>query len=105
MVDVYGKTAALGAGNIIIMTIMMALVMLFPLSFIRHGRGVRVVDSYLGGANLDGSVSFLGSADAVEEVTLHNYYLRGLISEAWLFRWGVIGCTALLAAMLILAYL
>ena len=100
VVDVYGKTAALGAGNIIIMTIMMALVMLFPLSFIRHGRGVRVVDSYLGGANLDGSVSFLGSADAVEEVTLHNYYLRGLISETWLSRWGVIGGTVFLAILL-----
>ena len=105
VVDVYGQTASLSPGNVIIMMIMMALVMLFPLSFLRYGRGVKVVDAYLGGANVDRSVSFLGSANAVEEVAMHNYYLRGLISEAWLFRWGVIGCTALLAAMLILAYL
>ena len=39
-------------GNIIIMTIMMVMVMLFPLSFINYGRGVKVMDAYLGGANV-----------------------------------------------------
>ena len=87
------------------MTIMMALVMLFPLSFIRYGRGVRVVDAYLGGANVNRSVSFRGSANAVEEVTMHNYYLRGLLSEPWLSRWGVAGGAVLLAIMLGLAFL
>ena len=48
-------------------------------AFIRYGRGVKVVDAYLGGANVNSSVRFLGSASAVEEVTMHNYYLRGLI--------------------------
>ena len=46
-------------GNIIIMTIMMVMVMLFPLSFINYGRGVRVMDAYLGGANVHSSVRFL----------------------------------------------
>jgi len=105
VVDVYGKTASLSPGNIIIMTIMMALVMLFPLSFIRYGRGVRVVDAYLGGANVNRSVSFLGSANAVEDVTMHNYYLRGLISESWLSRWGVAGGAVFLAIMLGMAFL
>ena len=100
VVDVYGKSASLSPGNIIIMTIMMALVMLFPLSFIRYGHGVKVVSAYLGGANVNRSVSFLGSANAVEEVTMHNYYLRGLISETWLSRWGVVGSTVFLAIML-----
>ncbi len=105
VVDVYGQTASLGEGNIIIMTIMMALVMLFPLSFIRYGRGLKMVDAYLGGANVDSSVRFLGSAKAVEEVTMHNYYLQGLISESWLSRWGGIGSAGLLVVMLIVAYL
>ncbi len=105
VVDVYGRTASLSTGNIIIMTIMMAMVMLFPLSFIRYGHGVRVVEAYLGGANVNSSVRFLGSASAVEDVTMHNYYLRGLIDEAWLCRWGVIGGAALLAVMLMMAYL
>jgi len=105
VVDVYGQTASLSPGNVIIMTIMMAMVMLFPLSFIRHGRGVKMVDAYLGGANVKGGVRFLGSANAVEEVTMHNYYLRGLLSESVLSRWGVLGCAVLLVVMLMVANL
>jgi len=105
VVEIYGLSASLGHGNIIIMMMMMALVMLFPVSFIRHGRGAKVVDSYLGGANVDHSVSFLGSASAVEEVTMRNYYLGGLLSETWLSRWGVIAGTVFLAIMLGVAFL
>src|ERR1039458_5077074 len=56
--EVYFHSATLpdgdiiGRGNTIIMTIMMAMVMLFPITFINYGRGVRVTDAYLGGANL-----------------------------------------------------
>ena len=77
-------------GNIIIMTIMMVMIMLFPLSFINYGRGVKVTDAYLGGANVHSSVRFLGSGNAGAGVTMNNYYLRGFFSEAWLSRWGVI---------------
>ena len=105
VVGVYGYSASLSQGNIIIMTIMMVFVLLFPLSFIRYGRGVKVVDAYLGGANVPSSVSFVGSANAVENVTMHNYYLRSLLNEAWLSRWGVIGCALALAAMLGMACL
>ncbi len=103
VMDVYGQTASLSQGNIIIMTIMMAMVLLFPFGFIRYGAGVKMVDGYLGGANVNGDVRFLGSANAVEEVTMHNYYLRDLLSEAWLSRWGGMGCTVLLVVMLIVA--
>lgn len=104
VVAVYGQSASLSPGNIIIMTIMMAMVLLFPLSFINYGRGVKVVDAYLGGANVNRSLSFLGSASAVENVTLHNYYLRGLLNEAWLARWGVVGGTLLLVVMLMMSF-
>jgi ech hydrogenase subunit A len=103
VVDVYGQSASLSQGNIIIMTIMMAMVMLFPFSFISYGHGVKVVDAYLGGANVNSSVRFLGSASAVENVTMHNYYLRSLFDETWLSRWGVIGSAVLLAVMLVMA--
>jgi ech hydrogenase subunit A len=105
VVDVYGQSASLSQGNIIIMTIMMAMVMLFPFSFISYGHGVKVVDAYLGGANVHSSVRFLGSASAVENVTMHNYYLRSLFDETWLSRWGVIGSAVLLAVMLVMACL
>ena len=39
------------------------------------------MDAYLGGANVHSSVRFLGSANAVQDVTMRNYYLRGVFSE------------------------
>jgi len=102
---VYGQSASLGEGNIIIMTIMMVMVMLFPVSFMGYGRGVKVVDAYLGGANVHSSVQFRSTADSVQDVAIGNYYLRNMFNEAWLSRWGVIGSTLLLVAMLTLAFL
>ena len=101
---VFGEHAAsLTQGNIIIMMIMMAMVMLFPLSFIRYGRGPRVVAAYLSGANVGDKVQFLGSGGKVENTTMNNYYMRGLLSEIWLSRCGVICCTCLLAVMVVIA--
>ena len=102
---VYGQSASLGEGNVIIMTIMMAMVMLFPLSFMNYGRGVKVVDAYLGGANVQSSVHFRSTADTVQDVAIGNYYLRNIFSEAWLSRWGVISCTGLLVTLLVVAFL
>jgi ech hydrogenase subunit A len=106
VVGVYGPTGAqMSQGNITIMIIMMALVMLFPVTFLNYGRGVRVADAYLGGANVSGSTHFRSSADSVQDVTIGNYYLHGIISETWLARWGVISSTALLGVMLLIACL
>jgi ech hydrogenase subunit A len=102
---VFNQPVSLGEGNVIIMTIMMAMVMLFPLSFMNYGRGVKVVDAYLGGANVHSSVQFRSTADSVQDVEIGNYYLRNIFSEAWLSRWGVIGCAAMLAVMLVVACL
>jgi len=103
IVGVFGQTASMSHGNTIIMMIMMAMIMLFPLSFINYGRGVRVTDAYLGGANVRSSTQFLGSANQVQNVSINNYYLRNFFSEAWLARWGVASTTALLALMIALA--
>ena len=66
----------------------MVVVMLFPLSFLSHGRGVKVVDPYLGGANIQGGARFTGSGGAVESVAMHNYYMSGVLNEVWLARCG-----------------
>jgi ech hydrogenase subunit A len=100
VVGVYGLSAHMSQGNIIIMLIMMAMILLFPMSFINYGRGVKVMDAYLGGANLQSSVRFLGSDHQGQAVTMNNYQLRSVLSEAWLARWGVAGATLLLALML-----
>jgi ech hydrogenase subunit A len=99
---VYGNFADLGQGNIIITTIMMAMVLLFPLSLIGQGKGPKVVDAYLGGANVKGGERFRTIANTVQDVSIGNYYLQNFFNEAQLSRWGVIGCTMLLAAMFFL---
>jgi len=102
---VYGQSAFLGRGNTIIMVIMMMVVMLFPLSFLSHGRGVKLVDPYLGGANVAGSPGFTGSGGTIENVTMQNYYLGGVLNEIWLSRIAVAGGAALLAVMITFAIL
>ena len=102
---VYGQCATLGQGNIIIMTIMMAMVLLFPIAYLNPARNLKVVDAYLGGANVQSSVRFVGSANQVQNVAMSNYYLQGYLSEASLARWGVVASTVLLLAMVLLAML
>jgi ech hydrogenase subunit A len=93
----------MGHGNTIIMLAMMLVVMLFPLSFLSRGRGVKVVDPYLGGANIEGRPGFSASGGAVESVAMHNYYLGGVLNETWLTRVAVAGGALLLAVMIIWA--
>lgn len=100
---VYGQSASMAPGNIIIMIIMMVMIMLFPLSYINYGRGVRVTDAYLGGANLPSSARFRGSRNTEHEIKTNNYFLRGVVSEPWLTRYGVLCGTVLLAVMVAVA--
>ena len=103
--EVFGRSASLGEGNIMIMTAMMGLVMVFPVCFMGYGRGVKVVDAYLGGANVQSSVKFRSTADSVQDVAIGNYYLHNLFTETGLARWGVISCTTLLVLLVAVALL
>src|SRR5581483_10965095 len=51
---IYGHSGSLDQGSTIVMVAIMVVVMLFPFSFLSHGRGVKLVDPYLGGANIPG---------------------------------------------------
>jgi ech hydrogenase subunit A len=105
VVGLYGKCATMSPGNVLIMTMMMAIVMLFPLSFLNYGRGVKVMDAYLGGANMQSSIQFRGSGNAVEKVTMNNYYLRDLWSESKLFNSGVVAAITILVVMFVFSVL
>jgi ech hydrogenase subunit A len=96
-----GVTMDLGAGNIIIMLIMLGMVALFPLSFLHYGRKVRVADPYLAGANTAGGVKFTGSAGAVHEMGMKNYYLEPWFGENRLFMPGALVSALLIALMMI----
>ena len=99
VIALFGHTGNIGAGNFVTMVIMLALVGMFPLSFINYGRKVKVVDAYMGGANLDRGTQFQGSAGAVQEMAMKNYYFEDFLGEARVFKYGVLSCCVLLVYM------
>jgi ech hydrogenase subunit A len=108
LIEPYVKTqyhlaqfSAMSEGNLIIMVIMLALVSLFPLSFLNYGRNVKVVDPYLGGANKDSGIQFAGSAGTVRDMSMQNYYLADILPEAKMMKAGVIFACVLLAGLLV----
>ena len=87
--------------NVIIMVIMLALVSLFPLSFINYGRNVKVIDPYLGGANKDNGIQFTGAAGTVRDMSMQNYYLADVLHEAKMMKAGVIFACIFLVGLLL----
>ncbi|MGA2439948.1 MAG: proton-conducting transporter membrane subunit [Tepidisphaeraceae bacterium] len=102
---VYGQSGSFSQGNLVILGLMMAIVLLFPISFVNYGRHAKIVGSYLGGANLQGGIGFSGSAGEAQSVVMQNYYLRELLDEASLSRWGAVSCAMLLTGMVVVACL
>jgi ech hydrogenase subunit A len=96
---IYGMVSTISQGNIVIMSIMLGMVALFPATFFVYGRRVRVVEAYLGGANLDSSFQFQGAAGSVKDMQTRNYYLGGVFGERRLLLAGTITCVALLFVM------
>jgi ech hydrogenase subunit A len=97
--EVYGVSAAMNRGNIVIMVIMLALVALFPLTFVFYNRKVHVMEAYLGGANAGSSTSFTGSMGEVREAGMRNYYLERYFGEKRLLVAGMVICGLLLVFM------
>lgn len=105
VVEIFGKTFVMSQGNIQIMTIMLAMVMLFPLSFINYGKKVKVVDAYLGGSNTETHTHFRGAAETTKSMEMKNYYLEAYFGEKRLFRYGVWICLFLAVMMIAVVYL
>lgn len=96
VVSQYGTAESITQGNIVIMSIMLGLVALFPLTFFVYGRRVKVLDPYLGGGNVAEDFSFQGAAGEVKAMRMSNYYLGKAFAERRLTTVGLIVCTALL---------
>jgi len=101
VISVYGRTFVMSHGNVVIMTIMLAMVLLFPLSFFAYGRKVRVVDAYLGGANTGDGTQFTGAAQMVKDMDMGNYYLDRYFGEKRLLKFGIVVAVVLIAQMFI----
>jgi len=82
LASIYTKAVSpLTQGNTIIMLIMLAAIILLPLSFIIFPRKIEKTSVYLAGANTDDRGSFTGSMGIKKSVTMQNYYLTTLMSE------------------------
>jgi ech hydrogenase subunit A len=103
VIGVYGQSGRLAHGNFVIMTIMFAMVALFPLSFFNYGRRVKVLDPYLSGMDAAKVSRFADSTGDVQEVQMGNYYLKKTFNEPRLFRVGVASGVAL--SVLLFAFL
>ncbi len=100
VIEIFGQSVAMSQGNIYIMTIMLAMVLLFPLSFINYGKKVKVVDAYLGGANMDLATNFRGSVGGAKDMEMKSYYLEKYFGEPRLFKFGVMICLIFIIIML-----
>jgi ech hydrogenase subunit A len=103
--NLYGQTMSLSRGNMIIMTIMLGLIILVPLGFVFYPRKQKHVSSYLAGANVSGSASFLGAMGVVKDVATRNYYLSAAFGEAKLKLPSVILGSALILGMFVVVIL
>lgn len=99
VMGVFGASARMEAGNLIIMAIMLALVSLFPLSFVAYGRRVKVLDPFLSGANVGSPVHFRGAAGEIHEMAMRNYYFADFLGEERMYRAGVIAGVILLGGL------
>ena len=100
---IYGVTANLAQANIAIMLLMMALLLILPVSFLLFKRTARHLPAYMGGRPATPDLHFAGSLGLTREVQTRNYYLTEYFGEARLFRPGAVVCIALILASWVLA--
>ncbi len=97
--DNFSRSVNLESGNLIIMTIMLAFMIIVPLAFARYPGKWPMTPTYLGGVNINGSLKYRGAMGREREVGIRSYYLSGFLSEAGLTNVGVIATLILVAAM------
>jgi ech hydrogenase subunit A len=88
IMEIYKKTIEMGHDNIVIMSIMLALLILFPISFIKHEKRVKVTSAYLGGANIKEGTGFYGAMGETKQLEMRNYYFDKYFNEQGLLKVG-----------------
>jgi len=100
---IYGATARMAQANVAIMLLMMALLLVLPISFLLFKRSAKHLPAYMGGRPATADRRFAGSLGLTREAQTRNYYLNDYFGEAKLFRPGLAVCTALIIISWILA--
>nr|WP_317064347.1 proton-conducting transporter membrane subunit [Methanoculleus sp. Wushi-C6] len=100
---IYGITARLGQANIAIMLLMLALLMVLPVSFLLFKRSAKHLPAYMSGRTATPDLHFAGSLGLTREAQTRNYYLNEYFGEAKLFLPGAVICAILILASWVLA--
>jgi NADH:ubiquinone oxidoreductase subunit 5 (chain L)/Multisubunit Na+/H+ antiporter, MnhA subunit len=100
---IYGVTALLPQANVAIMLLMMALLLVLPVSFLLFKRSAKHLPVYMCGRPSTPDLHFAGSLGLTREVQTQNYYLTEYFGEARLFRPGAVVCIILILASWVLA--
>jgi len=103
VLGIYGATARMAQANVAIMLLMMALLLVLPISFLLFKRSAKHLPAYMGGRPATADRRFAGSLGLTREAQTRNYYLNDYFGEAKLFRPGLAVCTALIIISWILA--
>ncbi len=77
----YGHVSLMVKSNVIIISIMTAMAMLLPFGFLLDWKGLRVVEPYLGGANVSNPHHFMNSLGKDQGWKVANYYLVKYFGE------------------------
>ncbi|MDD5456314.1 MAG: proton-conducting transporter membrane subunit [Candidatus Margulisbacteria bacterium] len=103
LVTIYGHATTMNRGNIIIMTIMMGLVILFRFSMPskKDRFKVKIVDAYLSGLNANSSIQYTAPMGVIKDVQFKNYYLGKYFGEQRLNKLGIIVTSMILVIMVV----
>jgi ech hydrogenase subunit A len=97
---VFNETARLAQDNVIIMVLMIALLLVLPLSYLSYRKQGRTMPAYMGGRPTTPDMKFLGSLGVEREMTTRNYYFAEYFGEAKLLKVGNPLCILLILAAL-----
>ena len=101
VISAYGRTMVIDRETMVVMSIMLLLVALLPLSLLyRGGERFRRVAPYLAGANFDHPYRFTGSAGKEYPMAFKNYYLAEYLPEQPITRWGTYASLAFMAVLM-----
>lgn len=79
--NIFGQFAGLSKGNIMIMVMMVGLVLILPFSLLFYGKDSKIVEVYLGGANVSDNMKFQGVMGKVNDLKMRNYYMDNYFGE------------------------
>ncbi|WP_298665190.1 NADH-quinone oxidoreductase subunit L [uncultured Methanofollis sp.] len=98
VLGIFGETARLAQDNVIIMVLMIALLLVLPLSYLSYRKQGRTMPAYMGGRPTTPDMKFLGSLGMEREMTTRNYYFAEYFGEAKLLKVGNPLCILLILA-------